>query len=591
MSNDPREPITLTDTTSGDDGPNLHNQVIHLAYALTADPTQFGTLQQLVIAKVFHMFNEDDETLSLRPSATIERYDEWRFHMNNALNLLEMQGRHAQKPQSLEEKLNATSEPSALVDETGCILHANGEAQRLLGLASGKVLCAAQFEPGVFSALEKTLANIRYGGNTGILSVVRMSKPVKRRRDVNSQRWIKMALTEETRTDGRPVGRLSATETVWTDEGGHAFQKAFNLTEAEFEIAKASVEDIQLADLAEQRERSINTLRSQRRALFQKLSIHSQIELTRLYSGFRYLDAEAKVGGEPIDAMMIARPGGRQVETRFFGPKSGRPIIFFHDGLFGLRLPPIVLRELDQRQLRLICLCRPGFAGTSAVLEGEKSPEATAKDLCVVLDQLEIKRAPVMAYQSGAIAGFAFARAAPERVSGIVSVSGATPLLTKSALNRITPLLRSAYLGVRYIPEIIPFLTRGRIAFTDALAPKEFLKDHVAGSAGDLALLDDPEICDAMVKSRNDAMRQGYHAFMGELSLMASDWTTYLPSHDLPVSFVYGEEDSVNHLDTVDEFGSFFPNATLKLIKKTGRLAFYRSPGIAFDAMDKFEML
>ena len=60
---------------------------------------------------------------------------------------------------------------------------------------------------------------------------------------------------------------------------------------------------------------------------------------------------------------------------------------------------------------------------------------------------------------------------------------------------------------------------------------------------------------------------------------------------DSPVSFVYGEEDSVNHLDTVDEFVTFFPNATLKLIKKTGRLAFYRSPGITFDAMEKLEML
>ena len=568
------------------DEEKLHNEVIHHAYAMTTDPTRFAVLSAMVTSKLLAIYAADSQDLSNPSPRHYERYDEWRTHMNNALNLLELQGRANQKVETLEEQLDAAPEPVLLIDEHGVIIHLNPAALEVFGLNPGDILDPRLFDDDAHRELSAHMQRIPFGGARGILQIVAMSTSGKSMRGNQNQRHVQMALATEVLRDGRSVAKLTAAETIWTDTKGAAFQKAFNLTDIEQDIARAVMENVPLPELANQRDRSLNTIKTQTKTLFKKLSLGSQIELTRLYSGFQQLETGTPLTNADIDMLKIARPFGRQLEVRFLGPEEGAPVLYFHDALYGMFMTKNILKELRKRNIRLICICRPGFANSSPAREGENTPAHHAEDALAVLDFLKIDKIPLLALLSGAIPAYALAKAARKCVSSITIVSGTTPLNTKRVMDRVAPLLKAMFLSARYMPEIVPFFTRARIAFTDAVPAKTFLADHVPGSPADLRALDDEDLSNMLLASRNEAMRQGYQSFTDELILMANDWTRYIPKSKIPIKLIYGKEDGVNPPDTVKEFSAELANATVQFVDDTGRLAFFRDPAAVLSEIE-----
>ena len=287
---------------------------------------------------------------------------------------------------------------------------------------------------------------------------------------------------------------------------------------------------------------------------------------------------------------MILLEDGRKMEVREFGAPAGAPILFFHSYVWGFRFPKRVIAELEKRKKRLIVVCRPGFSGSTSAKAKHNSPRHTAQDMLAVLDKLEIERCPILALASGMLHACALVQLAPDRISSLTSAGGFLPVHTRKAVEHMDRQFAAAWIGPRYFPALVPFLTRLILENEDSKPPETLFADQVRGSPGDLDLLTDSDILEAFLSGRTDARQQGHLAMAQESIHIGRNWVQYVPEHDLPVGLVYGDEDKCTPEPIVKDFSNtHFPNAIHTTIPGAGRLAMSRFPDVVLDTLEKAE--
>ena len=320
--------------------------------------------------------------------------------------------------------------------------------------------------------------------------------------------------------------------------------------------------------------------------MFKKLSIHSKTELVRAFVDFKPDNLIDETSASPGKKSTFILKDGRVLDVRQFGPPEGSPILFFHSYVWGFRFPKTVISEFEKRGKRLIVVCRPGYAGSTATQAKHSSPQQVAQDMLVVLNRLKIKTCPILALSIGMLYACALAQLAPNRISSLTSAGGCLPMHTRDAVKHMDRNMAAMWLGPRYLPALVPYLARLIQALEDDKPPETLFVNHVSGSPGDVDLLD------ALLIGRSDARLQGHHAPARESIQIAQNWSNYLPKHDLPMGLVYGDEDMCTPLPIVDDFAkTYFPNAVRRTISGAGRLAMYRSPDVLLDTLETVDAM
>ena len=116
-----------------------------------------------------------------------------------------------------------------------------------------------------------------------------------------------------------------------------------------------------------------------------------------------------------MHAMQVAVAGGRKVEIVALGPRSGRPVLYFHGaGGTPLRGCPDALAAVERSGVRLLCLSRPGFGG-SCPQPGRRLTDHPA-DVARVADALGLERFALLGVSAGGPHAAACVRALGPRV-------------------------------------------------------------------------------------------------------------------------------------------------------------------------------
>lgn len=120
-------------------------------------------------------------------------------------------------------------------------------------------------------------------------------------------------------------------------------------------------------------------------------------------------------------------PDGRRLHVYDTGAgESGALPVFWHHGTPNVGLPPRPLFPASARLgVRWVSYDRPGYGG-STPLDG-RSIASAATDVARIADALGIGRFAVMGHSGGASHALACAAVLPERVLGVVEVSGLAP--------------------------------------------------------------------------------------------------------------------------------------------------------------------
>jgi pimeloyl-ACP methyl ester carboxylesterase/DNA-binding CsgD family transcriptional regulator len=226
------------------------------------------------------------------------------------------------------------------------------------------------------------------------------------------------------RVDGRQDGALAivfpaveATDRLWAN-----LRESFGLTPAETRLAARLKDGLTLKEASGELGVTINTVRNQLRAIFEKVGLSRQSDLIRALTQLSSLagSLEGSLGDHralgalgpaiaatergavqnapPLQVFRLA--DGRRLTWRQYGDPEGKPVMIVHQGLGCSVLPRGTDALARDLRLRLICPERPG-AGRSDPLP-HFSYDGVARDMAALVTDLGLERVQIASFMAGA---------------------------------------------------------------------------------------------------------------------------------------------------------------------------------------------
>jgi pimeloyl-ACP methyl ester carboxylesterase len=235
-------------------------------------------------------------------------------------------------------------------------------------------------------------------------------------------------------------------------------------------------------------------------------------------------------------------PDGRRIGYAEWGARDGIPVIYCH-GFPGsrleARLADAAARELG---IRLVAPDRPGF-GRSSFVEGRRLAD-WPRDLAALADALGLARFRVVGVSGGGPYAIACGLQLRERIEAISLVCALGELRGDHPTDGMNAAAAASLQFYRRFPSIAhgtylhaigPFLKR----FPNVIF--RILVGHAV--AADRAVLERPEVRDAVLASYNEAFRAGAAGPTHELGLLTGPWGLEPAQLRLPVQLWHGEAD------------------------------------------------
>lgn len=223
---------------------------------------------------------------------------------------------------------------------------------------------------------------------------------------------------------------------VQGEEGGDAqiAASAFGLTPAEGRVTAMVARGATAPEAAETLGVSAETVRTHIKSILAKTGTKGVKDLARLLAEARELVALA-AAAEPVFGeeegggrlrVVESLEGSRHIALIDYGPYDAEPVFVFHGAAAGRRLPEDFRRSLTARGLRPIVVQRPGF-GLSDPATGDYARTGAA-DMAAVAERLRLRRAHMLARDTGMPVALAFAQAYPERLDRAVILNPHPPM-------------------------------------------------------------------------------------------------------------------------------------------------------------------
>lgn len=234
---------------------------------------------------------------------------------------------------------------------------------------------------------------------------------------------------------------------------------------------------------------------------------------------------------------------------------AGLPVIFLHAfplnrGMWAQELNSL----LDDGKYRAIALDWRGF-GESETTAGSVSMDQLAQDLAGLMDHLGIQEAVLCGLSMGGYVAFAFYRAFPERVRGLILADTQPYADTEEAKQRRE--------------------TVAKLAESDGTTAIANLQ--IPNLLSETGRNQKPEVVRAVEHMINTATPQGIAAAARGMALRA-DSTDLLAHIACPVLVIAGEQDAITPPGMAQEYASKIPGGQFIMIQQAGHLSNLEQP-------------
>ena len=385
-----------------------------------------------------------------------------------------------------------------------------------------------------------------------------------------------------------PTDRLIyvvAIQPRWNDGVGDLLAETFKLNTAEIDILKAFVTTGSVQAVADQRGRSIRTVRTQLSRIFGQMNISGQTGLALFLATLSGLQSEVagqdtengtRAGRKTEIKRHVLNPMGHQTEILEYGRPDGDPV-FLIQSTHPADLTVDLRRQLYEAGLRVIAPLKPG-SGESAKISGQSGPEQMAPIYFDIIQSMGIEK-PILAGQaSGGLYALHLANSFPNVAKAVCLIDTGVPFKNRLEIMRLHKNIRRTMIPARFFPELL-FLPHKLVA-----------ANFKRSAEGEASVIDYFFIGSPIERELTQTKKQAYDAtksiisysfddpdrLVKDVSRWASDWSSVLQdvatNHRL--RFVHDTDNQMFKIDPVRTFaGAAGPNCDIKETAGAGQLA------------------
>lgn len=339
---------------------------------------------------------------------------------------------------------------------------------------------------------------------------------------------------------------LRLVDLQWGDGLRAGMASAFHLTQAETSLVEALVQGLSTSEYAEQRQRSVHTVRTQLKSVLAKTGAGSQNTLIKLVVSLALL-GEVTPLSSPTPVVQAVASGWQEevvagLHYRSLGGAAQPVLLFLHTALLGPVVPPSLVRWAQAEGWRLVVPWRPGYGGSKAV--GGDLLAETAARLQQLVASLGASRLRVVGNVVGALYAHALAQRCPQQIEEVIMVAGCVPLTDPVLQGHLPPMRRLWARLASRSPQLLRPLVR--LGATTALreGPLAALALAYRQPGADRAALADPTLTPLLEAGVRVVADAGPEQFVREVQLQCSDWRAVM-EHPVPVHVIHGREDPI----------------------------------------------
>lgn len=560
-----------------DTDPDLSAKLIDETYAATLDPLRYDALMDAWVGYV--------DTLPDSEAEDAFRRDGMYLHFQRALAILDRMGRKQARDTSAASIAAQMPGVGIVVSPEGKIIAMNAGAQRIVSVNLVETLDHLEID---HAAIEKAKLWIEQEtltpSTTGFLFV---PCRIGRERAPSCLLLTPVSLMSGTDADVADNAYLLATVDIRLD-GAVAYNltDAYGLSTAETEVALLLADGLLPAEIAESRNAKLTTVRSQIRSILNKLNAKNVTDAVRTISGFaaNFTSAHALSRAAPplVGAKRLRRTDhmvlqdGRRLAWTEQGDFEGRPILFFHNMLYGVALTDPAVEVLSRKGYRLISPSRPGYGASD--YDPQASDDDRIASTVAIFEQLceflGLKDVLAVGHSAGLIYAQAFAATHPERCRGLLGISH-FPYWDDSILKKMPIRQRAVAMTTRKAPSALGFVVRAGVALIDSGREDMFIHALNKDVPADLRALRRPEVYAAVVDGLHHTVRQGGNAFMADCPLTLKDWTHVTQKLSMPFRIIHGGGDQLVGEGHMTGFMKAAPHVPITLVPDAGQFLLY----------------
>lgn len=381
--------------------------------------------------------------------------------------------------------------------------------------------------------------------------------------------------------------KLSAVNTVWNQEVGRTIQNRFELTNAEIDIAQKLVVGKKLTEIADEKNRSILTVRTQSKSLLKKTKLKDQSELIQLFTilqNFETLDKDlhqsidgtnSKKSTNTKNKHFLIRENGRKLYYEIYGHPAGKPTLFMHSLVTGTDFTAENINYLHHHKIKLIAPHRASFGFSDPYLMDDLLFQFV-EDIKAILDAEKVKECKLIGHAMGSFYAYYLGAHLGDRIKAIRIVSGAVPFTKIAHINELHKRQRILTYTGKYTPNLLPFLIKGSAMQLKKYGADDLL-DAIYGDSGfDYKLIGDPKYRQILLNGFETSFRQGAGSIINDAKCLYSNcWDKLVASCKAPIILCHGGQNKAVPIQQVYDFVDVHHNLTLNIIDG-GQLILYK---------------
>ncbi|EBA09388.1 alpha/beta hydrolase [Sagittula stellata] len=347
---------------------------------------------------------------------------------------------------------------------------------------------------------------------------------------------------------------------AWGDDSLPLIQGAFGLSTSESEVLLEILRGRSHAEIAELRGRSVETIRSQAKAILGKTGFARMPQLIAILNQMALFsepgivpEAEAHVPAMP-DALRLDVGEGRRLAYRQFGRVGGMPVLFVHGYITGPYFNAPLVDGFSSMGLDVLAPSRPGFGQSSVPRDWDAYDDVVVADALALAEARFGEPVLIVAHQGGVSHACRIARALGPRCRGMLMVSAGIPIDDARHVRHMNRQTRVAAIAARYTPSMFAMLLRIGIAQFNRIGHVAYLNKYFQGSHADIEALKRPDILDLYRRSVHHMITQGTRHMVTDGRAAMADWGGDYKALGVPIRWLHGSADPVMEVSFVEEW-------------------------------------